>query len=79
MIYPTIKLHRAGEPGTLGAVCKLYYDIPEHEGCPFQKVCPITNDRPECSTTLEILNSVGAETLETMAKAIRLTKEYLVL
>jgi hypothetical protein len=71
----TRKFYRAGEPGTLGAVCKHYFGIPKHVGCPFQKVCPITNGPPERSTTLEILNGVDAETLEAMAKAIRATEK----
>jgi hypothetical protein len=71
----TRRFYRAGEPGTLGAVCKRYFDVPKHKGCPFQKVCPIKNGPPERSTTLEILNTVDAETLEAMAKAIRFTME----
>jgi hypothetical protein len=75
MTKPTVKLYRAGEPGTLGAVCKRYFDIPLHKGCPFQRVCPINNGPVEDSITLQILYSVDAETLEVMAKAIRSTKE----
>jgi hypothetical protein len=71
----TRRFYRSGEPGTLGAVCKLYFGIPEHEGCPFQQACPISNGPPERSITLEILNRVDAETLEAMAEAIRYTKK----
>jgi hypothetical protein len=73
MICPIVKLHRAGEPGTLGAVCKLYFDIPKHEGCPFQMVCPVCNGPVEDNITLQILYSIDAETLEAMAEAIRST------
>jgi hypothetical protein len=77
MTYSTIKLYRAGDRGSLGAVCKLYFDRPKHEGCPFQKVCPVDNGPVKDKVTLQILYSVDAETLEEMAKAIRATKEVL--
>jgi hypothetical protein len=71
---PTIRrFYRAGEPGTLGAVCTLYFDKPKHEGCPFQYVCCANNTPAKESTSLRIINAVDAETLEAMAKAIRST------
>jgi hypothetical protein len=75
MILPTIRLRRAGEPGTLGAVCKRYFDTPKHEGCPFQMVCPVNNGPVEDNIVLRILYSTDAETLEAMAKAIRAIEE----
>jgi hypothetical protein len=74
MMTPTIKIMRAGEPGTLGAVCNLYFDRPNHEGCPFQQVCCADN-LPVTESPVRIINSVDAETLEMMAQAIRSTKE----
>jgi hypothetical protein len=72
MITPPIwRFYRAGEPGTLGAVCKAYFDKPKHEGCPFQQVCLIDNGPVEENIALRILYSIDAETLEAMAKAIR--------
>jgi hypothetical protein len=72
MIEPAIHFVRAGEPGTLGAVCELYYDMPKHAGCPFRKVCTADNGPVKDNITLRILYAVDAETLEAMAKAIRL-------
>jgi hypothetical protein len=69
-----IKSYRAGEPGTLGAVCKAYFDKPMQEGCPFQRVCCIDNGAVEERITLHIIRSVDAETLAAMAKAVRATK-----
>jgi hypothetical protein len=73
MISSNIKIYFAGEPGTLGAVCNLYFENPEHEGCPFRKACVRGNDPAKDFATLRILCSVDAETLEAMAKAIRAT------
>jgi hypothetical protein len=69
----TRRFYRAGELGTLGAVCTLYFDKPEHEGCPFQYVCCADNTPAKESISLRIINAVDAETLEAMAKAIRST------
>jgi hypothetical protein len=73
MTKPTVKFYKAGEAGTLGAVCTLYFDRPNHEGCPFQQVCCADNTPAKESVSLRIINSVDAETLEAMAKAIRST------
>jgi hypothetical protein len=74
IIKPLIRRsYRAGESGTLGAVCALYFDRPEHRGCPFQHVCCADNTPAKVSVSLRIINAVDAETLETMAKAIRST------
>jgi hypothetical protein len=76
MTATTISFYRAGEPGTLGAVCKAYFDKPKHEGCPFSRICTIDNNGPvEEHATLRILYCADAETLEAMAKAIRAAKE----
>jgi hypothetical protein len=74
MTHPSIKFLRSGEPGTLGAVCNLYFKKPGHMGCPFQYVCPADNGPAKDDVTLRILYSVDAGTLEVMAKAIRETK-----
>jgi hypothetical protein len=70
---PGIRFFRAGEPGTLGAVCNLYFCNPAHEGCPFQQVCCMTNLPVKESMSLRIIHNVDAETLEAMAKVIRST------
>jgi hypothetical protein len=75
MIAPVVKLYRAGESGTLGAVCKAYFYKPKHEGCPFQQVCTTGNGPPQEYAALHIFNGVDAETLEAMAKAIRDTEK----
>jgi hypothetical protein len=69
----TRKFYQAGEPGTLGAVCALYFDRPEHKGCPFQQVCCADNTPAKESISLQIINAVDAETLEAMAEEIRST------
>jgi hypothetical protein len=73
MITPVFKLRRAGEPGTLSAVCKMYFDTLKHEGCPFQQICCADNLPVEDGIVLRIVRSVDAETLEAMAKAVRAT------
>jgi hypothetical protein len=75
MIQPTIKLKRAGEPGTLGAVCKAYFGKPNHEDCPFWCVCPIDNGPVEANAALRIIYNADAKTLEAMAEAIRATEK----
>jgi hypothetical protein len=75
MTRPAFRLCRAGEPGTLGAVCKRYFGIPKHEGCPFQKARTMRNGPAEDNVTLEILNGTDAETLEAMAEAVRSAKD----
>jgi hypothetical protein len=66
-----------GAAGTLGAVCKIYFDMPRHAGCPFQDVCVQENDvyPVERYATRSILHTVDAVTLEKMAAAIRLTEK----
>jgi hypothetical protein len=73
MALPRAKFYLAGEPGTLGAVCKLYFDTPGHEGCPFQQVCCADNLPVKDSPVRRIITSAGAETLEAMAEAVRAT------
>jgi hypothetical protein len=71
----TVKFLRNGEPGTLGAVCKAYFNIPSHKGCPFQLICCADNLPIELSIPIRIIRNADAETLEAMAKAIRATEE----
>jgi hypothetical protein len=72
MITRVIKLYRPGEAGSLGTVCEAYFDRPNHEGCPFQRVCCVGN-LPVKKSPIRVINNVDAETLEAMAKAIRAT------
>jgi hypothetical protein len=67
----SFKFISAGEPGTLGAVCKLYFDGQNHEGCPFQRICCPDNLPVEEGAMIQIVKAVDADTLEAMAKAIR--------
>jgi hypothetical protein len=71
----TRKFRRAGEPGTLGAVCKVYFDKPKHEGCPFQRVCLPGNLPVETGSSMKIVRSADAQAFEEMAQAIRATEE----
>jgi hypothetical protein len=73
MKTPSAVFHVPGEPGTLGAVCREFFDEPGHEGCPFRQVCAIENISPKESIVAHIVRSVDADTLETMARAIRAT------
>jgi hypothetical protein len=73
MTRPAARFARNGEPGTLSAVYKAYFEKPNHEGCPFQQICCADNLPGQYSAALRIIRSVDAETLEAMAEAIRST------
>jgi hypothetical protein len=72
-MLPKFTFSRPGEPGTLGAVCKAYFDEPEHAGCPFQQICCADNLPVEDGAIIRIVRCADAEVLEAMAKAIRAT------
>jgi hypothetical protein len=75
MVVQPIKGRKIGVSGTLGVVRKTYFDNPGYVGYPFRQVCHSSNGPVEKRPCLQIAYRVDAETLESMAKAIRATKE----
>ena len=65
-------------PGSLGSVCVKYFDIPKHQGCPFQNICLAGNGHPRKTASISIVRSVTSEQLRKMADCIdtiKLTQE----